>query len=350
MHDNAEVLQERSSPLASFGSDVERSLTANLGGTQLLDMASSYLTSAGGKRARPWVCAQFGLLTNTPHDRLVDIAVAVELVHSASLMHDDIVDEAKLRRGIPSVNARYGDGVAVLAGDVLLSKALLCLHAYPHELSIASRVVEELSRAAWSEHQARGQISFALDAWRRMAEGKTGALFGLCGYSAASLSRAETWRPPDAALEERALRYGRIGRRLGVAFQMADDVHDLLIASSTTGKDVMQDLASGNPSYPILLAATLSNDVSDRADAIWKNPETSVSDLLVLRDAVLATNVVGLVDRSIRDEVRLATEEFGAEATSAPVRCILEWAEALTNALVAPSIHRAESPQTGAGG
>src|SRR5262249_52640390 len=145
-------------------------------------------------------------------------AVCAELIHSASLLHDDVVDAGMYRRGRPTVNARWGNIAAVMTGDILLTTAMAKLVAIDQRITQAAlATVAGLTRAAVAEVEARGDLALPLEHLRAIAEGKTGALFAWCGIAAAVLAE-------DLDAQRR---FAAFGRRLGVAFQIADDILDL---------------------------------------------------------------------------------------------------------------------------
>src|SRR5688572_1155237 len=154
-------------------------------GDTLMEAARHLCLGSGGKRARPMLVLHFGDAVGVPAERLVDVATAAELIHSASLLHDDVVDAGMFRRGRPTVNARWGNIVAVMSGDLILSTTLLMLAQLDSRLSkIALAVIAEMTRAAIAEVEARGKLDLPMDRLRYICEGKTGSLFGFCGHAA----------------------------------------------------------------------------------------------------------------------------------------------------------------------
>src|SRR5450631_1326574 len=198
----------------------------------------------GGKRLRPLMVHLFGRAVGAPPASLLHVGVAAELVHSASLLHDDVVDQGMFRRGRPTVNALWGNIVAVMGGDLLLCVALDELSTLDRAVTASAvATVAEMTRATIGEVEARGDLSLPPEQLRAIAEGKTGALFGFCGAAAATL----TGKP------EVARRFDTFGRHLGVAFQIADDLKDL--TGGDPGKAPFADIRSRTPSLPLLLAA-----------------------------------------------------------------------------------------------
>lgn len=243
-----------------FVQTVEARLGAALSGDKggvLAEASRALCLEAGGKRIRPRLTFLLGEAAGAPRGALEDVAAAGELIHGASLLHDDVVDEASVRRRRPTANARWGNAVAVLAGDWLLSNAFAVLRAHPRPLTTgAIEVVGAMSNAAALELEVRGRLDLPLSQWRAIAEGKTGALFAWCGRSAAQL----------AGREDLACAFGDFGQRLGVAFQLADDLKDL---AGGEGKDRFADLKNRNPSVPILWAARRSDALRVRLEALW---------------------------------------------------------------------------------
>ena len=234
---------------AAFLARVEARLAQVLAGPApaTLRQAASQLCLAGGaKRARPLLLSRFASLVDAPAAGVLDAAVAIELVHSASLLHDDVVDEGELRRGQPTARMRYGNDVAVLAGDFVLATALELLGRGGGALvGRTVEVVASMTRAALVEIEGRRGLEVTQAKWRLVAEGKTGALFGLCGYAAGTLAG----NPQAAAVLE------QVGARLGLAFQLADDLVDF---APGEGKDPFADLKVGNPNLVVVLAAQRS--------------------------------------------------------------------------------------------
>ena len=190
-------------------------------GDTLMEAARHLCLGSGAKRVRPMLARLYGDALQVDPGPLVDVAVAAELIHSASLLHDDVVDAGMFRRGRPTVNARWGNIVAVMGGDLILTVALGRLARLDWRLAqSAIGVVAEMTRGAITEVEARGELELPLARLRYIQESKTGALFGWCGVAAATLARDEA----------AARRFDAFGRHLGVAFQIADDIRDLVTA------------------------------------------------------------------------------------------------------------------------
>jgi geranylgeranyl pyrophosphate synthase len=229
----AELLERTEARLAEVADGHGGTLGRHAGGT----------LAAGGKRLRPvlvFLCA------GDPDERLVAAGTAVELLHMATLVHDDVLDGAELRRGRPTVFAEGGRGAATATGDLLFSRAFAELTATGSE-----EAVRALSAA--SSALARGELMQRADAWsedvtpERYLERcrlKTASLFeASCRLGALFGGRPELAEP-----------LGRFGERLGVAFQMLDDVLDVAGPPERTGKPRGADLLDGTVTLPLILA------------------------------------------------------------------------------------------------
>lgn len=217
--------------------------------------------SAGGKRLRPLlVFLAAGEATDrAAEDRLVRAAAAVELIHSASLVHDDVLDAAALRRGAPTVVAAAGRTIATATGDLLFSRAFAEL---ADGGAGALEDVRALSAAASA--LAAGELLQRADAWDpaipleryvHRCELKTGSLFeAACRLGALATARVGDDALPDAL--------GRFGRRIGLAFQLLDDVLDVSGPPERTGKARGTDLLDGTVTLPLILARERDPDLA----------------------------------------------------------------------------------------
>jgi geranylgeranyl pyrophosphate synthase len=258
----------------------------------ILFEASRHLMSAGGKRLRPQLIGLLGSLFEVEEARLTSVAVAVELVHAASLLHDDVVDEGKWRRGIPTANARWGNSVAVLAGDWVLTQAVLEIAPLGAAITVAAiETVAEMTEAAVLEVEARGDSTLTPELWRRIAVGKAGALFGFGGRAVAMLAG----RSPAAS------RLDQSGRHLGVAFQMADDLRDL--CDEKLGKDRFADLRNQNPSFAVALSAGNEPSLQRELAEAWSKPSVSAGEAARLGQLLLSSGVALRAVAAIEDEL-----------------------------------------------
>ena len=216
---------------------------------------SRHLVEAGGKRFRPLLvllAAQFA----DPHSPgVVPAAVVVELTHLATLYHDDVMDEAPLRRGVASANNRWGNTIAILTGDFLFARASdILADLGPEAVRIQARTFERLVTGQIRESAGPEEGVDPVEHYMRVLADKTGSLAGTCGRFGAMLSGADE-RTADCLT--------RFGERFGVAFQLSDDLLDLAGDAEQSGKAPGTDLKEGVRTLPVLLALK-SRDPADR--------------------------------------------------------------------------------------
>lgn len=314
--------------LGDFLVDVERSLTAQLGGEQvpasqtLLTAARHLCLGGGGKRARPLLVRIFGDTLGVAPAALVEVATAAELIHSASLLHDDVVDAGMFRRGRPTVNARWGNIVAVMSGDLLLSGALLGLSRVdPTLTTTALEVIAQMTRAAIAEVEARGNLDLPRPALRKVAEGKTGSLFGWCGLAAATVGA-----DPDAARC-----FDQFGRGLGVAFQIADDIRD--VTGTDEGKPQYADIQSRTPSLPILLAVERDPRLKRRFAEAWGFPSVGPERARELGTALLCTGALDEAAALMEIELEAAVNALGPYSRAPGGAQLVGWARTVARGL-----------------
>ncbi|MDA0713548.1 MAG: polyprenyl synthetase family protein, partial [bacterium] len=222
---------------------------------------------ANAKRIRPLLTLFFGSALCLKFSDLLPIAVAGELMHSASLLHDDVIDEAKLRRGRPAVSYQYGNATAVLSGNFLLSVAFSLLKDQQNDLIHDSvDAIAYMAKAAIAEIDMRGKIDTELNVWKEVALGKTGVLFAWCGRSVGRIANNA----------EAIHKFYQCGLHIGTAFQLVDDLRDLQDAASL--KDRFSDIKNREPSYPILLASR-SPEIKKEIMSLWSQPEMSAEQI-----------------------------------------------------------------------
>jgi octaprenyl-diphosphate synthase len=223
---------------------IQRRLTSDVA---MVDQIGHYIISAGGKRIRPMLVLLFsGALGFTGKERF-ELAATVEFIHTATLLHDDVVDESSLRRGRQTANALFGNAASVLVGDFVYSRAFQMMVSVNR-----MRVLEVLADA--TNVIAEGEVlqlmnmhdpDLSVDDYLRVIRFKTAKLFEASARLGAVLAGS------DAAVEESCAAYGR---SLGTSFQLVDDLLDYGGATVQLGKDVGDDLREGKPTLPLLVA------------------------------------------------------------------------------------------------
>ena len=239
----------------------------------LLTESSRHLMEAGGKRFRAMLvllAAQFG----DPADpRVVKAAVAIELTHLATLFHDDVMDEADVRRGSESVNARWGNSVAILAGDFLFAQASLILASLgPEAVRIQAETFNRLVTGQLAETVGPHPGQDPLDHYMFVINEKTGSLIATAGLFGALYSGASATT---------ASRIARACELIGVAWQHSDDVIDVASDSAQSGKTPGTDLRQGVPTLPVLYALRSTDPADERLRWLLRDADLSSDDELL---------------------------------------------------------------------
>ena len=206
----------------------------------------SYAIGGRGKRLRPLVALLSGGAVGSVTSKHVDLAVIVELIHVATLVHDDIVDEAEWRRAQPTLNARWGNSLSVLLGDWLFAHALNLSSSFEEvEVSRAiARAAREVCTGEIIQTQRRFDLHLGIDDYLRIIGMKTGALFAVAAELGGLLSNADP--ATQSALKT-------FGQKIGTAYQIYDDCIDIAGTERLTGKTLGSDLRKGKMTLPVLL-------------------------------------------------------------------------------------------------
>ncbi len=225
---------------------VEKLLFAHVEGKYpFVNETSRHLIVAGGKRLRPVLTLLAANYGNTGERQVIEAAVVCELTHLATLYHDDVMDEAPLRRGVESANERWGNAVAILTGDYLFAKASdLLADLGPEAVRLQARTFERLVIGQIRETQGPQNGADPLEHYISVIADKTGSLFGTSIRFGALLSGAS-----PQIVEALTI----FGEEIGLAFQLADDVIDIASQTNESGKTPGTDLREGVPTLVTLL-------------------------------------------------------------------------------------------------
>lgn len=256
-------------------------LMASHGPEPVATMCSD-LFAAGGKRLRPLATLVVGRALGLDPKQALSLAEVVELTHGATLLHDDVIDEADQRRGRPAARLRWSNALSVLGGDFLLVRALRGVAApCSDELAAAHlATLEALVGAEVEQQQARSVLDLSVAGYLSIAAGKTGSLFAFACQGPAILAEQ-----PEVA---QALK--TFGQELGVAFQIADDLRDALALDNS--KDVLADLESGVLSLPLRIAASADANLHDLLQ-VARQRELEASELAWAARQVRASSAIG---------------------------------------------------------
>jgi octaprenyl-diphosphate synthase len=289
----------------------------------LIRQIAEYIIGSGGKRLRPMLVVLAARACGYTGSRHVTLAAIVEFIHTATLLHDDVVDESDLRRGRESAHAVWGNAATVLVGDFLYSRSFQMMVKVD-----SMRVMEVLSNA--TNAIAEGEVEQLLnmhdpevseDRYISVIEKKTAKLFeAACQLGAILAGRTD--------MEERLATFGR---ELGAAFQVADDVLDYTADADTLGKNIGDDLAEGKPTLPLILTRKYVDD--DQRNMI----DTTIREGGLERIA----EIVQLIRTSgaLRDSMAVARERSAAATQSLAPLPDSPWKDALLE-LAAYSVSR----------
>ena len=231
----------------------------------LIQNVIDYLLEKRGKRIRPTFLFLTARCGGMAHPRMVDAALAIELIHTATLLHDDVVDESDRRRGQKTVNSNWTNLISILMGDFLFAKAFrLLVQAGSQELiKRVSLATERISFGELRQIEECGNFEITEDTYLDIITAKTASLFSTSAASGAILKGASA---------REVNRLSRFGESVGVSFQIADDLLDLIGDSSKTGKDAGNDLMQGKVTLPLIYSLRKSSSkVRDEITSVLSN-------------------------------------------------------------------------------
>ena len=219
----------------------------------LINQISHYIVNAGGKRIRPRLVLMFSDALGFAGAERFELAAAVEFIHTATLLHDDVVDESSLRRGRQTANAMFGNAASVLVGDFLYSRAFQMMVGVNrmHVLEVLADATNVIAEGEVMQLMNMHDPDLSVEDYLRVIRYKTAKLFEASARLGAVLADA------GHAVEEACADYGR---SLGTAFQLVDDLLDYEGDTLSLGKTVGDDLREGKPTLPLLLAMARCSD------------------------------------------------------------------------------------------
>jgi len=282
---------------SDLGAVEDRIRAQSVGFFPAMEQALELLISSGGKRVRQALTLLTGRLLNAPMDRLVTLASAIELLHTATLVHDDLIDGASLRRGVPTLNATWTPSATVLAGDFLFACAarlaaetghVPVIHLFSHTLAVI--VNGEITQQFSSRCTIKREDYFS------RIYAKTASLFETCTTSAAMIS---------AAADDTVESAKKFGYSIGMAFQIVDDILDFTGQQSTIGKPVGSDLLQGLVTLPVIIYVEEHPDDQAAHDFIEGRCADDQPRVLQLIDAIRKS---GAIEASYREAMRFVEE------------------------------------------
>jgi octaprenyl-diphosphate synthase len=263
----------------------------------LINQISHYIISAGGKRIRPMLVLLFARALGFQGRERYELAATVEFIHTATLLHDDVVDESALRRGRETANALFGNAASVLVGDFLYSRAFQMMVSVNRMkvLAILAEATNVIAEGEVLQLMNMHNPDLSVDDYLKVIRFKTAKLFEASARLGAVLADAA----PE--VEDACAAYGR---SLGTAFQLVDDLLDYEGSSAQLGKNVGDDLREGKTTFPLLVAMARGND-SERAFVRLAIEQGDASQLPQIIDIVRRT---GALDAT-RDAARIEAEQ-----------------------------------------
>ena len=283
----------------------------------LINQISHYIISAGGKRMRPLLVLLFSRALGFDGPERFELAATVEFIHTATLLHDDVVDESDLRRGRQTANALFGNAASVLVGDFVYSRAFQMMVSVNR-----MRVLEVLSDA--TNVIAEGEVlqlmnmhdpDLAVEDYLRVIRFKTAKLFEASARLGAVLAGV------PSHVEEACAAYGR---SLGTAFQLVDDLLDYEGTTGQLGKNVGDDLREGKPTLPLLIAMERASP-DDRALLRHAIEHGEVAKLPQIVEVVRRTGALAATRDAARSEADAASKQLAVLPGSSFKEALLEF-------------------------
>ena len=291
-----------------------RSNTGSPGSTWPAAEAVQHLFQAGGKRFRPLFTVLSARLGPEPDAWQISVAGAViELVHLATLYHDDVMDEAQVRRGAPSANARWSNNIAILAGDYLFATASrLVSRLGPDAVRVIAETFAQLVTGQMRETRAAAEHVDSVEHYLKVVYEKTACLIAASGRFGATFSGAD---------DEQIARLSRLGGIVGTVFQISDDIIDIDSDPDESGKVPGTDLREGVHTLPVLYALRESGPDAERLRELLKGPvedDAELSEALRLlrrsNGMVQAKDMVKRYAEQARDELANLPDGPGRQA------------------------------------
>ncbi len=245
--------------------------------TRLVQEVGEYVLSGVGKRLRPMMLLLIAKACGCDSQNRISVAAALEIIHTATLLHDDVIDKAAMRRGKPSVNARWGDDVAILIADFLYANAfrLAMQSLSPVVISTICQVTAQMCEGEMFQIEKRQQFLTTED-YLRIVRHKTAFLFSACtglGAVIAGVNESDT------------LKLTRFGMDFGIAFQITDDTLDLVGQDHELGKDSGTDIRNGKQTLPLIRAyESASPGEREELENIWQGGRDMGAMLDIIRN------------------------------------------------------------------
>jgi octaprenyl-diphosphate synthase len=299
--------------LSEVDAVIRRRLTSQVA---LIDQIASYIVNAGGKRIRPRLLLLFSEALGFDGPERFELAAVVEFIHTATLLHDDVVDESALRRGRATANAMFGNAASVLVGDFLYSRAFQMMVGVNRMrvLDVLADATNVIAEGEVLQLMNMNDPDLTVEAYLQVIRFKTAKLFEASARLGAVLAGA------DPATEEACADYGR---SLGTAFQLVDDLLDYEGNSEELGKNIGDDLREGKPTLPLLLAMASATPPERELmrQAIEHGEVQRLPEILAI---VRRTGALDATRAAAQQQAELARQALGALPESPARKALLE--------------------------
>lgn len=324
-------LEQIYEPIADDLESVERFLTLSIKQSKnrsILAM-SNYLLEGPGKRIRPALvilsekAASAGKNISRGNDELVMIATAVELIHMAALIHDDVLDKAAMRRGKPSINAKWGDDISITLGDYIYSKALELIGKCknPDVFACMSEAIYVMCEGELTQVCQRNNLDLSENSYMVIAKKKTASLFAACCHAGTIIGNHG--RGLQTALKE-------FGLNFGMAFQIMDDCKDIVCEEKMLGKRPGQDVIAGDVTLPFLtLRDVVSQDKRQELENLLQS-EVDRDSLTKIREMFINSGAADLTRRTALSYANRAKQKLAELENSDYKRSLNHLADYIT--------------------
>jgi octaprenyl-diphosphate synthase len=301
---------------------IEKALKDNLHpNLELVSQVANHILFSGGKRLRPLLMVLSARLCDYKGDYDKTFSVIFEYLHAATLLHDDLVDDASMRRGVPAAHTVYGNETAVLVGDFLLARGLSIAAdtGEPRIIKIISEITESMSQGEIHQLDRKGKLDLSEQEYMDIIRSKTAVLFqGACRISAILAG----------ASQEKENRLASYGYHLGMAFQMVDDLLDYTFDSIALGKNVGADLREGKMTLPVIKALNEAAP-DDRAlmQKIIQNSGFTEKDFKWLAEKIVSYGGIQYVRETASNHIKTARQALEVFPTSPTKEILIDIAE-----------------------
>ncbi len=289
---------------------IDKYLLENIqGNTKNLWNAALHLIKAGGKRLRPFLLIKSSQLFDNDYVDLIPIASAIEILHTFTLIHDDIMDNDPIRRGVPTIHTKWNESIAILSGDLLYALSFQFVNQSNLSYEIKSKISTELAKVGIDlcegqtmdmEFELRNDVS--VEEYFKMIELKTGALFKTSVKIAALISNSS--QEQIEALENYAL-------NLGIAFQIVDDILGLIGEEKQFGKPIGSDLREGKKTFLLLYALeNLEKIKKQKLHQILRKNEKNEEDIKMAMELISSTNAIKIAEEKSKEFIQKSIDSI----------------------------------------